>query len=142
MIQLLKQKLVTAIKNKNEIEKNVLRVILSEIDRRTETKPISQEEIYRIIKKLILSNQECTKIRTNFQLDLENEFLATLLPKELSREEIAKYIDSLDLSKCKNVGAAIGVTMKYFKANNLYIDANIVKEYINHLYNCHIWSNN
>lgn len=127
MIETLKNRLKQAILSKNEIEKSVLRVLLSEIDRRTNTKVISQDEIYNIIRKLIVSNKECNKIRHNIQLDLENQFLASLLPQELSKEEIFKHIQTLDFSQCKGSGAAVGLAMKYFKTKNLFVSGDTVK---------------
>jgi uncharacterized protein YqeY len=110
LIEAIRSQLTTAIKTKDTIRKEILRVILGDLStlelrsyklKSTEApfgKAPTDEDIRRVIKKLLEGNNETLKFidppKDNFakqtfdKLTLENEILLSMLPKTLSREEI------------------------------------------------------
>ena len=91
----IKKAMFAAMKAKNNVEKEIFRVALGEIDTaisRADDEQISDAEIQGILRKLIKSNREAHDATsdevTKAQLEKENEALARFLPKTLTVEEI------------------------------------------------------
>lgn len=109
----LKEDLKLAMKMKNVNKRDALRVILGELSR-LNNKEATNEEIVKVLRKL----QKNEKLvigpgkPTAFLKVVES-----YLPKQMSKEEILKYILTVDLTGFKNKLQAIGVIMKDLKGN-------------------------
>ena len=90
----IKKRVTQAMKDKNTIEKDILRLVLGEIqtaEARGAT-TATDDEAFAIVRKLIKSNQETLAATTDDEakrvLAKEIEILGTLLPASLSIEQI------------------------------------------------------
>ena len=134
MLETLRGKLTECRRAGKPVEMGVLQVVLGDasmIEART-GKKASDEEIEKLIRKVMLGNQETLTIlqekamagSENFtKLTAENAFLTTLLPKTLSPDEIvAQLVEVADAVKgAKNDGQATGVAMKHLKGKQLRV---------------------
>src|SRR3954467_2955828 len=121
-----------AIKAKNDLARDVLRVIMGEVaTRRGRTgKEPNDEEVHAIIRSLIANNKETrTELEHRGQttheayerLAGENAYLETLLPQTLDRDAIAVELQPMEvaLRSAKNDGQATGMAMKHLKQKGL-----------------------
>jgi uncharacterized protein len=110
----IKKDLVQAMKNKEAVRKDTLRVILGEFGR-AETKVLPDKEVTRILKKLVKSEKELLEKKGD---DAESEFIRIIdayLPKTASGEEIKAWIlGNVDFSEFKNRMQAMGPIMQHF----------------------------
>jgi uncharacterized protein YqeY len=134
MLERLKEKLTECRRAGKSVEMGVLQVVLGDasmIEART-GKKANDEEIEKLIRKVMLGNQETLAIlqqksmtgSENFaKLTAENTLLSALLPKTLSPDEIvaqlAKVADAV--KGAKNDGQATGVAMKHLKGKQLKV---------------------
>lgn len=137
----IRSKLRTAIKENNTILKNVLRLLLGEIE--TLESSNKKFDSNKIIKKLIDSNNQILAIKNDEVLIKENEILNSFLPKEISKEELLNTIESFYCpngsrqslvleTNTKSEGQLMGIFIKQLKANNVIFNnndlVNIIKE--------------
>lgn len=144
-------RLLLAMKNGNVAEKSILRVIKGEWTnvensyewrKTTGHSPITDDRIYKIIQKLLEGNNETMKLLPpedpRFKnLQEENEIMKSLLPTQLTKEEVENHLASLldQIKSAKSEGQAIGVAMKHFKTENLSVDGKIVGEAVKEIRN-------
>jgi uncharacterized protein YqeY len=123
----MKKDLSAAIKAKDEKKKDALRVILGEFGR-LDKKEVSDDEIIKILKKLMKSEREVLEQKGEAA---DSEFIKVIenyLPKMATEEEITVWIhQNIDFSQFKNKMQAMGLVMKHFGA---MADGNFVKEII------------
>ena len=123
----MKKDLSAAIKAKEEKKKDALRVILGEFGR-LDKKEISDDEIVKILKKLMKSEKEVLEQKGEAA---DSEFIKVIenyLPKMATEEEIAAWIhQNIDFSQFKNKMQAMSLIMKHFGAT---ADGNFVKKII------------
>ena len=123
----MKKDLSAAIKAKDEKKKDALRVILGEFGR-LDKKEISDDEIVKILKKLMKSEKEVLEQKGE---TADSEFIKVIenyLPKMATEEEIAAWIhQNIDFSQFKNKMQAMSLIMKHFGAT---ADGNLVKKII------------
>ena len=123
----MKKDLSAAIKAKDEKKKDALRVILGEFSR-LEKKELSDDEIVKILKKLMKSEKEVLEHKGDAA---DSEFIKVIenyLPKMATEEEITEWIhQNIDFSQFKNKMQAMGLIMKHFGAT---ADGNFVKKII------------
>ena len=121
----MKKDLSGAIKAKDEKKKDALRVILGEFGR-LDKKELSDDEIVKILKKLMKTEKEVLKQKGE---TADSEFIKVIenyLPKMATEEEITAWIQqNIDFSQFKNKMQAMGLIMKHFGAT---ADGNSVKE--------------
>lgn len=145
MLQQLRQKLAESQKNGWTFARNLLKVVIGEVNTisaRT-NKHLSDEEVQKIIRKLVVSNKETIegmekvgreKEQRYAILKEENEYLATLLPKMLSMDEIKNGLADLTeaIRNAKSDGQATGIAIKCLKGKGLSFlgddVASVVKE--------------
>ncbi len=120
----IKQDLAAAIKSRDQDAKSALRVILGELNRQG-AKVLKDEEVIRIIKKLIKAEQEVisqTGQSGSALLDVADKYL----PRMAAADEIKAWIASnVDFSKYKHKMQAMGEIMRHFGAR---ADGNMVKK--------------
>lgn len=123
----IKQAMFAAMKAKQNVEKEVLRVALGEITK-TGDEP-NDAEIQGILKKLIKSNREAqaasedTEVKA--KLETEIEVLAKFLPKSLSVDQIKELLEPVadQIKAAPNQGPAMGLAMKTLKTAGAEADA-------------------
>ncbi len=123
----MKKDLSAAIKAKDDKKKDALRVILGEFGR-LDKKEVSDDEIIKILKKLMKSEKEVLEQKGEAS---DSEFIKVIenyLPKMATEEEITAWInENIDFSQFKNKMQAMGLVMKHFGAT---ADGNFVKKII------------
>ena len=125
----IKKRVTQAMKDKNTIEKDILRLVLGEIqtaEARGAT-TATDDEAFAIVRKLIKSNQETLAATTDDEakrvLAKEIEILGTLLPASLSIEQIVAALSPVAdaIKAATNDGQATGVAMKHLKPTGLAV---------------------
>ena len=113
----IKQDLTAAIKTKDTIKKDALRVVLGEFGR-MDKKVFSDDEVIKVLMKLIKSEKEL--LEQSGQVSASSPFIDILnayLPQQASDEEITSWIQAnVDFSQFKNKMQAMGMIMKHFGA--------------------------
>lgn len=112
----LKTDLVAAIKNKDAVRKDTLRVILGELGRQ-DKKDLADDDVIRVLKKLLKSERELLETSGAGN---DSEFIRIIdayLPKMASDEDILLWIrENVDFAAYKNKMQAMGVIMAHFGA--------------------------
>ena len=128
-------------KSRNNEELSILRVALGEIQRAFQD--VTDEQCIKILKKLIQGNleriaeYEKRQVDTNISEELkkEIEILNSLLPKELSEQEVKdflnEHVESIKLAKSE--GMAIGIAMKAFKSANKNVSSVMVQNIVKNI---------
>jgi len=125
-----KKDLTTAIKSKDEEKKNALRVAMGEFGR-AEKKELSDDEIIKILKRLIKSEKEMLEQKGEPGESPFIDIIAHYLPKMAGENEIVAWIEeNIDFSQYKSKMQAMGPIMKNFGAR---ADGNIVKDIVKKL---------
>ena len=123
--QQIKKDLTTAMKAKDEATKSTLRVVMGEFGR-MDKKELSDEDVIKILKKLIKSERE-TLDRQGIQDP--SPFIRTIegyLPDMAADEEILQWAKvNVDFSQLKSPLQAMGPIMKHFGQQ---ADGNQVKQ--------------
>jgi uncharacterized protein len=121
----LKQDLKSAMKNRNEAQKDALRVVMGEMAR-LDKKQFEDDEIVKILKKLIHSEKEMLEKSGRGETSPFIEILEAYLPKMATEDEIRQWIAAnVDFSAYKNKMQAMGVIMAHFGSS---ADGNAVKQ--------------
>jgi len=121
----IKADLVSAMKNKDEERKNAIRVALGEFGR-NDKKELNDEEVIRILKKLIHSEKEMLVAKGIPDDSTFIQILEAYLPKLVSRDEILDWIhQNVDFSEFKNKMQAMKPIMSHFGSS---ADGNVVKQ--------------
>ena len=123
----IKKRLGEAMKAKNDVEREVMRVALGEIQTlQTRTaKPATDEEAAQIIRKLVKSNEETKAGTTDAAragvLDQEIAVLTSLLPKGPSLQELTTALAPVGdaIRAAGNDGQATGVAIKHLKSQGI-----------------------
>ena len=120
----IKKDLLSAMKEKNEPQKNTLRIIMGEFGR-MDQKELKDEAVISVLKKLIKSEME-TLEKTGQKTPSEFiRIIEAYLPQQAGDEEIRQWItENIDLSQYKNKMQAMGMIMKHFGAG---ADGNAVR---------------
>lgn len=132
LIELLKKDLKQSIRMDEPERRDLIRVVLGELDR-LPPKQVTNEKIVDVLNKLIVSNNEILSHRHDKRLVLENEILQEYLPKYLTTEEIMSFFLLSDnpefeqIRDAKAEGQAVGIAMKTLKAANKWVRGEDVK---------------
>lgn len=140
LIEVLKDNLKNSIKH-NLPEKAIIRVVLGEIStvEARNNKPLTDEEIQKIFKKMIQNNLEMiekAKLSAENNKEIydkligENLYLSNLIPKSVSKEDIVIALQEIkdDIKNAKSDGQATGVAMKFLKSKSIAVQGNDVAE--------------
>ena len=120
----IKKDLILAMKEKNELKKNTLRIIMGEFGR-MDQKELNDEVVISVLKKLVKSEME-TLEKTGQKAPSDFiRIIEAYLPQQAGDEEIRQWIaENIDLTQYKNKMQAMGAIMKHFGAG---ADGNTVK---------------
>lgn len=140
-IQTIKQRVLEATKAKRAVERDVLRLVLGEVQtlESRNNKPLTDEQVDNLVRKVIQSNTETLGIfkgdpddRYN-KLVEENRILNELLPTTLTQPEIEAFFLNGDgpefeqIRDAKSDGQAMGMAMKLLKASGQAVLGDDVK---------------
>lgn len=122
-VETLKAQLVQAMKAKDLVAKDILRTALGEIQtaESRDGQALSDEAGFKIVKKLVKSNDETLKVTTDegtrTKLTRETEILQALLPRSLGIDEIIAVLEPnrASIEAAPNDGPAMGIAMKALK---------------------------
>lgn len=133
----LKEHIARAVKAKDEVARDVLRLVLGEAQtaEARSGRPLGDDEVAAIVRKIVKSNEETLAAAAAAgdearaaTLRHEIALLGALLPKGLSVEEIvlalAPQADAIRAAK--NDGQATGIAMKQLKASGAVVDGSLV----------------
>jgi uncharacterized protein YqeY len=126
----LKDDLKTAMKARDEAKKDALRVIMGELAR-LDKKQFADDEVIRILKKLIKSEKEMLEKSGQGETSAFIDIIDAYLPKLATEDEIRQWIGAhVDFSAYKNKMQAMGAIMAHFGAA---ADGNTVKRVLQNL---------
>ncbi len=126
----IKKDLVAAMKAKDEDKKNILRVIMGEFSRQAQ-KDINDDEVMKIIKKLIKSEREVLEKSGAVPVNRFIEVAESYLPQMATEDDIKAWIAAnINFSDFKNKMQAMRPIMTHFGAN---ADGNLVKKVLSDL---------
>jgi uncharacterized protein YqeY len=128
MLAELKRKLVNSIKNNDVPKRDILRLVVGEIE--LAPKAMTNDQIISVIRKNIKNNEESQKFLDKntdsySKLAAQTEVLESFLPGTLTLEEIESQLLSSEgpefeqIRDAKSEGQAIGIAMKFFKVAGL-----------------------
>ena len=103
----------TALKEKKDVQKNILRVALGQIQALEAKQEVKEEHIENILRKIAAANDETmaalkSQGRTDSVNKLleENEILQSFLPTAWTQEEINKFLNEQDV--IQSIGEVFG----------------------------------
>lgn len=132
-----KKMTIEAMKAKDVIRRDNLKYLTSLFQKESKNvdKTIDDDKAIAIIKSQLKGSTETAKMCEN-DIRYKDEYIKTvnfigicedLIPKQATEEEVKAFIDTIDFTKLKNKGQAIGLTVKHFGGN---VDGNLVKSLI------------
>jgi len=126
----IKKDLAAAMKAKDDEKKSVLRVIMGEFGRQAQ-KEIGDDEVIKIIKKLVKSEKEVLEKSGAVQTNRFIQVAESYLPRTATEEDIRFWIAAnINLNDFKNKMQAMRPIMQHFGAN---ADGNLVKKVLSEL---------
>lgn len=126
----MKSDLAAAMKARDEEKKSILRVIMGEFSRQAQ-KEIADDEVVKILKKLIKSEKEVLAQTGRGETDRFIEVAESYLPRMATEAQVAEWIAAnIDFSGFKNKMQAMGQIMAHFGAA---ADGNLVKKVLQNL---------
>jgi uncharacterized protein YqeY len=121
----IKTDLQSAMKERNEIKKEALRVVMGEMAR-MDKKELSDDEVIRILKKLVKSEKEMLEKSGQALTSPFIDVIETYLPQMAAEADIRQWIAThIDFGAYKNKMQAMGAIMKHFESS---ADGNLVKQ--------------
>ena len=130
----IKRRMFAAMKAKNTVEKEILRVALGEIQMaEVRGEAATDETATAAVKKLLKSNEESLALTSDpvsaDVLRQEIEILKSILPQGLSIEQIIEALGEVEdaIKGAKAEGPATGIAMKHLKSQALAVDGKDVK---------------
>ena len=135
--QEIKTRIIQAMKEKDTVTRDVLRVTCGECERAYPEKRDDNAfivTIKKILKGIETSLDNIGETRPEMQKQLlkEKDVLESFLPKAMTQEEIRKYITdkAIQVDAALGEGRCIGNVMKSLKADGLSVDSGVVKQAI------------
>ena len=143
LIQSIKDRITQAMREKKEIEKNLLRTALGEIQTEESRRgTLSDVDIEKVLRKVLKSLRETlciaeerNEVAVVAHVRQEIVILESILPKTLSVEEIQDALASIAdaIRTADQDGVAIGIAMKHLKGNNAPVHGEDVADTVNRL---------
>ena len=128
--QQIKADLKTAMKEKDDERKETIRVVMGEFGR-MDKKELSDDEVIKILKKLIKSEKETLELKGEEKDSRYIEIIESYLPKTASDDEIKAWIaENINLDEFNNKMQAMKPIMAHFGS---LADGNRVKRILQEL---------
>ena len=131
LLDTIQAQFLEARKAKDDLAKNVLSVVLGEVQvqqgRSAQNGDVTDAQIERIIEKVVASNQETMDAMTK-KLRTENALLTALLPVPCTEKDIRDVLAPVagEIRAAKMEGMAKGIAFKAIKASGLKADSDLV----------------
>jgi uncharacterized protein YqeY len=142
----IKSRITAALRSGNVLEKNTLRVVLGDVQTRAATLGVDPNDdlVNEVMKRHVASMKETIPLakgdgRDTTQLEKELKLLTSLLPESWSQDTIASFLqDTADplveqIKKASNDGQAMGVAMKFLRAERAPVEASDVRVVVSKL---------
>lgn len=133
LIDEIRERMKAAMKARNVVEKEILRVALGEITTEEARQgSVDEATVEKILRKLVKSNQETLGSTADdaqrATLEQEIAVLESLLPKTLTVDEIVAALAPVRdaITAAGNDGQATGVAMKHLKSQGAAVDGKSV----------------
>ena len=132
----IREKVITAMRERDFDTKSILKVILAEVDTvksRDKSNPefLEDTKIVKIIEKAIKSNQETISHSDNEKqvktLEKEIVIMSNFVPKKISSEELKILIKGLSIEE-ENIGKKTGLVIKELKKKGVNFDPSEVNK--------------
>lgn len=144
IINVIKERIRQAMRDRNELEKDVLRVALGDLQtEEARAGSLSDADAERILRKMVKSNREtqaALRAHGGSEADLQRlagelAVLDSLLPKTLSTEEVLRHLAPLrdQIRAADKEGVATGLAMKHLKAAGAVVDGKTVAQVVTQL---------
>jgi uncharacterized protein len=121
----IKSRMQQAMRERDEVAKNVLGLAVGEIQtaEARANRALGDDEVAAIVRKLLKSNEETLALAAGQDarvpaLRREVEVLSSLLPKSMTAEQVAEALAPVTdaIRAAKSDGQAMGVAMKHLKS--------------------------
>lgn len=141
LVDTIKAQTKEAMKARDDLKKNILRVVLGEIQQ-AEYKgsgSITEEDGHKIIRKLIASNEATIEAspsaETQEQLKRENKIMLDLVPQQLDVPQIVTALEPVvdALKGAPSDGPAMGMAMKHLKSVGAAVDGDSVRKAVSQI---------
>lgn len=137
----IKEQMFAAMKARNTVEKEILKVVLGEIDTDVARsgQPCSDDKVIAIVRKLVKSNRETLKLTSDESarttLEQETAVLDKLLPQTLDVDAIVAALADVkdDIVAAGNDGQATGIAMRHLKGAGAAVDGKSVSQAVKKL---------
>ncbi|MEM6757296.1 MAG: GatB/YqeY domain-containing protein [Planctomycetota bacterium] len=133
MIDELKQRVLAATKARNTFERDLLKVVLGDLQsaQALQAQPLDEKQAQQIVRKMVKSTEETAagyESRGDTagveKAQAELAVLRSMLPQTLSPEQITAQLEPVAdaIRAAPNDGAATGVAMKHLKGAGAAVD--------------------
>jgi uncharacterized protein YqeY len=110
----IKKDMMQAMKDKDDEKKGTLRVVMGEFARAA-TKSLSDDEVMKIVKKLVKSERETMDLSGQTSDSRYIDILESYLPKSASDDDLRQWIsENVDFEKYKNKMQAMKDILGHF----------------------------
>lgn len=140
LIETIHKDMLSAMKAKSEIRKNILKLLLGEVQtvEARSKKDLPDQEVFSLIKSIINNNgitlEKTVAETARNNLIEEISVLQSYIPKTLTVDEIKNFIDDqviLQIKEAKSDGQAVGLVIKFLKTKTeCSVDGNDVKQLV------------
>lgn len=132
----IKADIVTSMKQKDEVKKTILRVVVSNLENKLLNK-ITDETVIKVMENLVSLNEDLLLKKENPTLLKENEILKTYIPQKLSSDEIKQHLLEIEekIKSEKDDGRTIGLAIDYLKSKKLTVDGKVVAKIVSDIRN-------
>ena len=131
----IKEQMFAAMKARNTVEKEILKVVLGEIDTDVARsgQPCSDDKVIAIVRKLVKSNRETLKLTSDESA--RTTVLDKLLPQTLDVDAIVAALADVkdDIVAAGNDGQATGIAMRHLKGAGAAVDGKSVSQAVKKL---------
>lgn len=130
LIDDIKGRFKAAMKARNEVEREILRVAIGDITSRGEAQ--SDEDVQAVLRKLLKSVEETlshdVSDEERAKLSAECEILRDFLPKSLTEAQVVEALAPVaeQIRAAQNDGQATGVAMKHLKGAGAVVEGKVV----------------
>jgi uncharacterized protein YqeY len=134
LTETIRARMKEAMKARKNVEKEILRVCIGEIttEEARSGEAMSDAQVEKILRKLLKSNLETLKSTEDeagkAAIEEENAVLESLLPKQLSEDEIIAALEPVAdaIKGAPGDGPATGIAMKHLKQSGAAVDGKTV----------------